>query len=180
MDLAGLLKLFFEKASWLVGICLLGIAVALLRWAGYFGDADKNGVYLVYLVSAACGFVCMTGAVAALVEHLKEKLKKKKAHERLRKTAVENFATLEERYRNCIVWMYAFDRKTVSVSNVVDHLETLADQGFLDRQFPDDYHVIRWFTVPDDLWKKFDGIDREKLKRHLEEDRPPWSYSYRI
>lgn len=178
--LASLLKLFFEKGSWLAGIALVGVATAILRWFGFFEDVNKDALYATYLVSAVCGSVYLTGGVAALVEYFRDERKDKKKRDALRKKAVENFLNLPPSYRNSIIWMYVFDRRSISVDGSVDELEILAQQGYLDRDFPDEYHVVKTYTVPDEIWDKLRKVDREPLKRHLREDRPPWEDSGRI
>ena len=178
--LASLLKLLFEKGSWLAGVALVGIATAGLRWLDFFDDANKDAVYLLYLVSAICASVYVSGGIAAVVERRRKKRKETSKRAELRKKAVENFPTLPPEYQRTLVWMYVFDRRTVSVDGESGILDTLAYQGYLERDFPDEYHVIKTYNVPDEIWALLQRVDKLELKRHFRENEPPWIGSGRI
>ncbi|MEQ1577960.1 MAG: hypothetical protein ABL894_09925 [Hyphomicrobium sp.] len=180
-NLAELLKLLFEKGSWLAGVALVGLAITIARWLGFLDDVDKNALHAVYLVSAVCASVLLTGGVVSLWKHLKDKRKENGKLQEIRKKAVANFPTLPPDYLKSLAWMYAFNRRTVSVDIYAEVLETLSQQGYLERDFPEEYHVVKTYTVTDEIWAELEKADRTELKRNFRENEPPWlDASWRI
>lgn len=178
--LANLLKLVLERGSWIAAVALAGLALAVGRQYGYLLDMDKTLVHGMYLAAGICGFVLLTGTVTSSYKNQSQKLSKLRTRAAVQKKALENLPTLPHEYKHALVWMYVFNKRRISEQGNTSTLDTLYEQGYVDKDFPDAYHVVKTYTVTDEVWSALQKIDKSKLRERLDENTPPWRDSWRI
>lgn len=173
--LAGLLKLLFERGSWLAGVAIVGLSLAVARAYGQFADADKQTVDLVYLISAICFAVLAVGGALTLIQRIWRNWSANDERRKLEESAVRNLPNLPPEYLRILGWLFVRDKKEVAEEYSIAKLETLAEQGYLIKEFPDKYYSIRHYKFTPAVWAAMEArYQREKLKPLLREEIPPW------
>lgn len=173
-DVAEILKLLMEKSNLLAAGGLVAAGLFFVRWLDYAANANGDFVFVIYIVGGFCAAILVTGGVKAVFDKWQAKRKQANKREEIRKKALENMASLPDVYQRALVWMYVFDRRRVSEEGSTNILDTLFEQGYLDKDFPDEYHSIKTYTVRNEIWEFLQKLNKDEVRSNFDMHTPPW------
>lgn len=180
---AALLKHLLEKSNLLVGLALTAIVVAVLRFFGQLQSIDAKLIDALYVAGILAGLILVTGAITSGLAKIRSGLSKRRKRSAVKARAIDRFVSIPVPHKRSLLWMFVFDQQQVSVQGGNDMLDALWEAGYLEKDFPDEFHELKTYRMTDEMWMKLQTIpqqQRDEMKMQLREENPPWLESWRI